>query len=343
MSARELPIGRKLGAARIRDEMRLVTGEVHPGGPRYRCLVPREVRIDLPPTPTEELPPQRLTPLAVFSADDLSVPVVHIQAIRPVREIRALHWLQLFAARTDRRLVQMHEVSALFADVLAAFRVADQEALGRAAATVWGDELLLVSTYVRESRYEAWAEKMGAIVSSFRLEGAPAHPTIEPRRTLTLASLVELRVPASWRPLGARDFAPVGEPLTFVNLDDDGVANGAVQVLAIDGAPDLSRLVEQAVGRVRAMGFEPRALEHQAQLPTRTPDLQRADLAVLSGTLGPGSAPQECRICIARGRGFTAVLSLLTPDREAHFAPWAINVRAHEILAESLRPLHPPV
>lgn len=339
MSAGSLPVGANLDRNTLDRDFRLYAGAFDPVAGVFRGLVPCQLQQDLLVKGPVDLAVDRLTPLAVFSASGLSLPVLHIQAIRLTREIRAGHWLRQFSAQFDRRLQSLHELSAHFADSLAEFTVNDHTVRGRATVTVWGDSLFLLSTYISELLYPAWSERLGAVVSSFRPRGTPAHPTIEPRTSVALGMRAVFQHPASWRREGDPADQATVLPVTLLNVDDDLTTNGLFQAVSSEASSDL---VAEAVSRHEHRGFRTGEIQREAILPHHSSEFESATLTIFTGSFTPGGVGHECWVCVARAANFSIVLSLLTPARDESFNVWAINKRAFEIALETLRPLTPP-
>ncbi|KHD11471.1 hypothetical protein PN36_29130 [Candidatus Thiomargarita nelsonii] len=342
MSEPKLPIGKTIPPDVLESSFFKVQDKPY-GNPElaYSLLVPKDWNVDSSlKAKTNQLGRERLKPLAIFAAPDGSHSFIQLHAIGLPREISAAHWLRHYAATTDRTIVELEELSVLFADSLMTFKIEDHTFVGRAAVRIDGDRLFMVFGFAIEAAYQALAETFGLAISSFKLLSPSSRTSIEPHRRHNLADIVQFDCPASWKHKVPEN-PPIGkQAIDFYHFDDNNAFQGLIRVKAVSKTVvnQSEEVIKNTVEEYADSNLILRDKLHSSPVGSYSARFSNGFLIIYGCTIeGNEENQQELWICAFEDEKHYIVTSLLTPSRRQIFYTWAFNKRAYEIVLESIQ------
>ncbi len=333
MSETSLPIGKSI----TREELRRLFLKIEDkpygnAGLAYSMLVPKNWNYDQLKAETAQLNTVQLKPLVIFEKEKA---FIQLHAVKLVREIRASHWLRHYAAVTERKIVELKELSERFADSLLEFEIKGHTFSGRAAALIDGDRVFLLLCFAEQSAYPHLAEVFGLAVSSFKLKNPSSRPSIEPRAKYDLAGIVKFAYPASWT-TRAPEQAPVGkQAVDLYHFDDDQVFQGLIRVKTVSrqAIAKTDELIEHTIEEFSESNLVLHDMLHTGPIPSENDHFSNGRVFIFNAHVQDNEENrQELWITIFEDANHYFVLSLLTPSRRDTFYVWAFNKRAYDII-----------
>lgn len=342
MSEPKFPIGKSISPEVLESSFLKVQDRPYGNSAlAYTILLPKHWRADSSlKVKTSQLGTVTLKPLAIFAGPKSEHSFIQLHAIQLPKEISAAHWLKHYAATTERKLVDLDELSVLFADSLMTFKIEDHGFSGRAAAKIDGDRLFLVFCFAPDATYPALAETFGLAVSSFKLLNPSSKKTIEPRHQHNLANIVQFEYPASWTPRIAEN-PPIGkQAIDLYHFDDNKAFQGLIRVKTVNKTvvEQSEDVIKDTVQEYADSNLVLRDKLHSSPVGSYSERFSNGVLIIYNCVIeGNQENTQELWICVFGDDEYYVITSLLTPSRNDIFYTWALNKRAYEIVLESIQ------
>lgn len=338
-----LPIGKGIPADVLQRDYALVRDIPYGNASlAYQMLLPKSWGYDAIKAESANLPTDSPKLLALFGGAEQhgATPVIQLHGIRLLREIRAAHWLRLYAEKQNAEIIETNELSHLFADALMTKKIDGHNYILRVAARINANHLFLILGIAISPAYAELAETFGLTIASFKLTNAGDIEAVETKTTYTLTNPLAFQAPTSWHATKpeADKLPPGRQAIDLYNLDAENVPHGFIRIKTIskDVADITSEQVQQGgLEEFSEGGIEISDVIDTYPVPSTNSRFHNNILTIYSATIDKN--PQELWVCQLETKQFHTLITLLTPSRNFTFETWAVNKRTYEIILETLK------
>lgn len=286
--------------------------------PRYEIAIP-DGWVVLAESPWQGDLAKRFSPLASYGTPQAGIDVV---AARVGREVNPSDWLDIALREGGEQIRDCREYGSTggwTSDVL----TTNGRLCRRSLSSKTGDIVWVVSAWADLVSYPRLADTLYVCLSSFHsLEQSPQNDLQTEAR-----AGVSFRYPQGWILTWEDAAARLGS-------SHEGVLAGTIIVEWTHGT-SVERLLEQHLESLELDGLALLPADPMAVEPARGLSVDSA-VCVATQAIEDGSELEVMAMAIAVGP-YAAIVSLVSPARSASPEWWAINKRAWEIVAGTLR------
>lgn len=342
-SSSALSIGEAIPKATRKDQfIKLADAPFNDRSLAYTLVVPKTWGVD---TSLRHASPglsaQGLKPLLLLrgEAGPLGDVYVQVQAMLLTRELTAAHWLKRLALAAGRGIEEEKELSPWFADQLAKGVIEQVPFCFRSVARIDGNRVFLVTALAPEAAWSDIEQEVGLCVASFDLTQPVKTGQIEGRASYTLGHRLRVQVPISWRAQTQDDLGSGRSVLDLFQLDDEDILLGRMRLKlaekrVMDSLPAmLKATLEEWSGAGISLGSE----LFSDIVSSEYDHFKKGPQLIYEAFIEGSSIPQELWLFLFETVEHYFCMSLLTPGRDEHFGPWAINKRAFELVADAIK------
>ena len=340
----QLPVGRGFTPEELAERFVVVEATPYENPSLgFRTMVLKDWKHDVVTAETPDLNAVHLKPLGVFfgQPEGGSAPYIQVQAILLRKSITAANWLRWIALSTDRHLLQLVELSPVFADTLVEFAVDGVPFKGRAAARIDRNRVFYVFAFGPAAVYRDYAETFGVAVSSFKLLDVDPSANIESLQPMNGPGSLRFAYPASWRPLVKDQVPPGRQAVDLYNFDDEDNLNGLIRLKSLEKGrgDDSDTLLRTLKEEFSEAGLSLGTQLHVASMPIEESGVDRfinGRYLFFAASIRETGLAQELWASLFEDESFYYGVALLTPAKENQFYVWAINSRAYQLILGSL-------
>ena len=303
----------------------------------YRLLIPKDWKVVQLENQPDRLPSDIPIPVAHLATKSDDGTQMVLLGISLTREISAADWLRIYVMGKKYSLLGLKAWSPENADSLVGMSIAGKEFIGTIAVRIHGNILLVLVGVSPRGIYDKYREQFGISAHYFDVVGSRSKDTIEKRKTYDIQKTVRFQYPESWHPVTFPHPPKGKQAVDLFWFDVKEVPQGMIRVkTVVKGVPNRKDdQLKDALDEFTKAGNEMKTLISDNTLSIRGDRYQSGFQKVYAGK-NPEGTPYESWITVVEGEKYYYIVSLLTRERKVDFSTWAINLRAYQIVMETM-------
>jgi hypothetical protein len=303
----------------------------------YRLLIPKDWQVVQLEKQPDRLPSDSPIPVAHLATKSDDGTQMVLMGISLTREISAGDWLRIYLRDKKYSLLTLKALSPVNADSMVGMSIAGNEFIGRIAVRIHGNILLVLVGVSPRGIYQKYGEQFEVSAHYFEVVGSRPKETIEKREIYDIKKIIRFQYPESWHPVVFAHPPKGKQAVDFLWFDVKKEPQGMIRVkTVVKGVPNKKDAqLKDALDEVTKEGNEMKTVISSYTLSIRSDRFQSGIQKVYAGK-NPEGTPYESWITVFEGEKYYYIVTLLTRERKVDFPIWAINLRAYQIVMETM-------